>query len=923
MPDPLSISCPHCSASFKAKNAAAIGKKVKCPKCDEPFVIQKPSSSKSRLQKKKSKKVKPKLDFLDDESAPSTDIFEDDFDDWDDDLSSGPSIKPKKKQKPKTVSSATAKIKSESSLEKYGFSPIGIVITFLLLFLNLVALTLQNHVAVNITYFLSLIIGMGCIFFGGTWFFIIVTREGLGELILCLIVPFYSLYYAITRFETTKKAYATLFCGAMLYLGPVLMLLATNSITGKNPFESKFSKTESPTQSRQNVVHDPQHDPPDPLASIQLTSLQGINKFDLARVQPQLMTWPTAGANGFDGYREHSTKSIGNVFVVSNTRSFSGKTPAGGRMKFRVSLPPGADPTSPVPCILVPPAGSNLLTGRDIDLNDSTPHPEHEPYLKAGFAVVTFSLDGALAQTDETTNQQLKLAHESFRKSKAGLINCVHAFLETQAVIPGIDKNNIFIAGHSSAGTLSLLFAEHFPQIKGCLAYAPSVKLDTFLGEYLPEFKTVIPDIEDFLRLSSPQTHIKDLKCPVFLFHSRGDQVTSFQNTYQFASQLTVQGTKVEFVAGDGSDHYQTMIDEGLPKGIEWIKKQIKKTDSAQPAPQMAAASGNETKGISKTIAQTPIAPIDVTRRKATFKVARFDDFHTNAIKSNPEFWKKSLIDKSQRGLQEMVPGYTKGADNLDLNKMTFSFEFVGALPKGIPQKFAAHFFAKAIVLADEAPIIEIVNTDNNSRIMDSNFLTFRIRIVSRIKFNRSTSPKIIEANLKQIDRYVPDSLIMNYNKEWAYIKLKGIGDKSKIEREAVNAFQAGGITVTVEKIDLSPADLAMNNSATPTNTGTSNSTPATTTKLKYIIRYGVYGGSSFKESVKRSLKGFVWVDQKSIQFNPDTKEISFINRSPVDQGALNRALTRNKFFQLNITQEAVPLTNPKSEKEPAKAGTN
>ena len=112
-----------------------------------------------------------------------------------------------------------------------------------------------------------------------------------------------------------------------------------------------------------------------------------------------------------------------------------------------------------------------------------------------------------------------------------------------------------------------------------------------------------------------------------------------------------------------------------------------------------------------------------------------------------------------------------------------------------------------------------------------------------------------------------------------------------------------------------------MKGSANPAKVGTTTTT-ASTTKQKYIIRYGVYGGKTAKESVKRSLKGFVWVDQKSIQFNPDTKEISFINQSPVDQGALDRALTRNKFYQLNITQEPLPEAETKTKKEEVKAGT-
>ncbi|MCH9654148.1 MAG: prolyl oligopeptidase family serine peptidase [Planctomycetes bacterium] len=931
-----SITCPNCTASFKIKNAAAFGKKVKCPKCDEPFVIPKP--------KKKKQQIKPELEFLDDDSDSYADPLEDEFADWDANLSGGPSAKPKASKK-KTSPPKKKRAKSSFSLKDYGFSPFITGTSVFLILLNLILFFMQSRFLM-LAFFLSFLLGIGCLFAGGIGLLIEAAKESGGELALCLVIPFYNLYFGISRFDQTKHSVATFVTGVslmvfsfLLFYGSVSNIFPgrnrnfahtplptntapddnrnTNSTSENNRIANRFNsnpQSRTPSRTQSNF-------PPQKSAQNTESKLTQLAKFDLSRTKPMLMAWPTEGVEGLNVYQKQSTKSIGKVFEVSNSRSFDGDAPAGAKMKFRVYLPPDIDPASPVPCILVPPAGSNLLTGMEIDSYDLSPNPEHEPYVKAGFAVITFSLDGPLLGREQASNQEVKMAHKDFKKSKAGLVNCVHAFLETQAIIPGIDKNNVFIAGHSSAGTLSLLFAEHYPQIKGCLAYAPSVDLKKSMADFLPQIKPLIPDIEDFLRLSSPQTHIKDLKCPVFLFHSRGDQVTSFQNSYQFASQLTAQGTDVEFVAGNGSDHYQTMIDEGLPKGIEWLKKQVTKPNSSQPAPQMAAVSGADTKKTSKTSPQTPNDSIDITRKKATFKVKGFDDFYTNAIKGNDEFWIKSLVEKARLGLQDIVPGYAKGADQLDVAKMTFSFEFVGSLPEGLPQKFANHFFAKSMTLSDEAPTIEVVSTNTNSRIMDSNFLTFRIRQLNRVRFNKNTTPKIAEANLRQINRYVPDSLIINFDAKWIYIKLNGLENKRQFESPAISAFFKAGIIVTPEKINLTPADLAMNGSTNPANAGTTTN-PASTTKQKYIIRYGVYGGKKAKEAAIRSLKGFVWVDQKSIQINPDAKEISFINRSPVDQSALNRALTRNKFYQLNITQESVPETKTEPEKEEAKTGT-
>ena len=97
---------------------------------------------------------------------------------------------------------------------------------------------------------------------------------------------------------------------------------------------------------------------------------------------------------------------------------------------------------------------------------------------------------------------------------------------------------------------------------------------------------------------------------------------------------------------------------------------------------------------------------------------------------------------------------------------------------------------------------------------------------------------------------------------------------------------------------------------------------PAATEKQKYIIHYGVYGGDNVTDSARRLLKGFVWVDQETVHFNPDKKEITFENRSAVDQGALDRALKRNKFYQVMITREVIPESPAEKTSDRVGAGT-
>ncbi len=42
MPSPISIQCPHCSQTLKLKNPKLLGRKVPCPKCKTPFVLEEP-----------------------------------------------------------------------------------------------------------------------------------------------------------------------------------------------------------------------------------------------------------------------------------------------------------------------------------------------------------------------------------------------------------------------------------------------------------------------------------------------------------------------------------------------------------------------------------------------------------------------------------------------------------------------------------------------------------------------------------------------------------------------------------------------------------------------------------------------------------------------------------------------------------------
>ncbi len=140
---------------------------------------------------------------------------------------------------------------------------------------------------------------------------------------------------------------------------------------------------------------------------------------------------------------------------------------------------------------------------------------EHFPYVKAGMAVVAFDLDGGGGSTDfdidadqpDQVNVEDVTGYKSFRSAQAGLVNARNALEYTLANVPEVNPKQLFSVGHSSAGTLALLFAEHEPRLAGCVAYAPAIDLKSrFPGAVVRMMSTMFPNMAEFIVQTSPKT---------------------------------------------------------------------------------------------------------------------------------------------------------------------------------------------------------------------------------------------------------------------------------------------------------------------------------------------------------------------------------------------------------------------------------
>jgi dipeptidyl aminopeptidase/acylaminoacyl peptidase len=242
-------------------------------------------------------------------------------------------------------------------------------------------------------------------------------------------------------------------------------------------------------------------------------------------------------------------------------------SPPGSNMRLIIYLPRGARPDQTHTCVLIGGAGSRPFEGMLLGEGDE---PEHEPYAEAGMVVVAFDIDGPEVGED---SQDLQRAYLQFRASQAGMINARNALEYALQHVPEVDPQKIYIAGHSSAACLALLYAEHESRLAGCIAFAPAPDKSTWIPAPMVRMLAMaLPELPTFLVRSSAVTHAASFQCPLFLFHAADDSTVSVEESRRFSRQLQAAGKQVEYREVATGDHYDAMVDQGIPAAIEWLR---------------------------------------------------------------------------------------------------------------------------------------------------------------------------------------------------------------------------------------------------------------------------------------------------------------------------------------------------------------
>lgn len=242
-----------------------------------------------------------------------------------------------------------------------------------------------------------------------------------------------------------------------------------------------------------------------------------------------------------------------------------------GVIKLWVYIPKAVhnDPEKKVPCVLVAPAGTPMIWGSRLGEGAQR---EHLPYVRAGFCVIGYEIEGD-CDADQS-NEQILAAVTQFRQAHAG-ISDARAAISYALTMPEVDPKRIYVAGHSSAASLALLAAEYDTRVAGCMAYAPPTDLVARMGpKFINVMRQLIPDIKSFLIHSAPITGVKRLKCPLFLFHADDDSNVPLADNTAFYKRVSKFNKHVTFVRVNKGDHYVSMITQGIPRAIVWLKKQ-------------------------------------------------------------------------------------------------------------------------------------------------------------------------------------------------------------------------------------------------------------------------------------------------------------------------------------------------------------
>jgi alpha/beta superfamily hydrolase len=172
------------------------------------------------------------------------------------------------------------------------------------------------------------------------------------------------------------------------------------------------------------------------------------------------------------------------------------------------------------------------------------------------------------------------------REGLLGEVDDVVAAADFLAGEPSVDKNRIYLGGHSTGGTLVLLVAECTDRFRAVFSFGPASDVGNYDPQYLPFDRTNSREIE----LRSPGRWLESIHGPTFVFE--GVKPSSNIASLEAMAKAT-KNPMIHFLRVEGADHFSVLgpINALLAKKI--LADQGPQTNINFTAPELNVSNRN------------------------------------------------------------------------------------------------------------------------------------------------------------------------------------------------------------------------------------------------------------------------------------------------------------------------------------------
>jgi hypothetical protein len=243
-------------------------------------------------------------------------------------------------------------------------------------------------------------------------------------------------------------------------------------------------------------------------------------------------------------------------------------------------------PTNPakakIPCIFIAPSGTTPLYGQKLmPLSGG----EYRHYVKAGYAVITHDVDGAIEDMSKinevpilTNPEKVTIARlKAYKAADGGVLNAKLAIDYALAKIPQIDPQAIYTAGSGSGGTIALMTAVADKRVKGAIAFTPVTDIPKKFPSLIDNIAKAVPGYLEAIERFSPYQNAAKITKPLFIFQDDGSTVNLSADTNSFIESVSKSNPAVTFFHATVVQNFQYNIPpSGVQESIDWLNAQQK-----------------------------------------------------------------------------------------------------------------------------------------------------------------------------------------------------------------------------------------------------------------------------------------------------------------------------------------------------------